>query len=335
MFFRVLAAASTLIVAAAVSAAAWPQLFGLEQSFVIAHAVSLRGPAVLAALGTALLLGVLALASRRARRFAATLAAVMVMFSLVSAAVLATRGFAVELPDERDGELTVLAWNTLGEVPSAQAIADLAADARADVISLPETTEQIGIDVALLMREAGNPMWVHTTAFDDIAKARSTTLLISARLGDYTIRPDAGNTSVLPSVIADPVDGDGPTIVAVHAVAPLREQMENWRADLAWLAGLCRESEVIMAGDFNATIDHMARLADPEAHLGGCRDAAVALGGGGIGTWPTALPALLGAPIDHVMATEQWRPTGMEVQESLDGSGSDHRPVVVRLSREP
>jgi endonuclease/exonuclease/phosphatase (EEP) superfamily protein YafD len=42
---------------------------------------------------------------------------------------------------------------------------------------------------------------------------------------------------------------------------------------------------------------------------------------------------MLGAPIDHVMATPDWTVSGSVVMRSLDGSGSDHRPIVVQLER--
>jgi endonuclease/exonuclease/phosphatase (EEP) superfamily protein YafD len=61
-------------------------------------------------------------------------------------------------------------------------------------------------------------------------------------------------------------------------------------------------------------------------------DAGDATGNAAVGTWPTNLPALLGAPIDHVMATPGWRITGMRVVTNWDGAGSDHRPIVVQLS---
>jgi len=65
--------------------------------------------------------------------------------------------------------------------------------------------------------------------------------------------------------------------------------------------------------------------------LGACADAGLASGNGAVGTWPTTLPALAGSPIDHVMATVNWRVTGMRVVQDLDTGGSDHRPVVVQL----
>ena len=65
--------------------------------------------------------------------------------------------------------------------------------------------------------------------------------------------------------------------------------------------------------------------------LGHCHDAASETGNGSVGTWSTEMPALLGAPIDHVMASPHWRRTGSLVLRSLDDSGSDHRPLIVQL----
>jgi endonuclease/exonuclease/phosphatase (EEP) superfamily protein YafD len=53
-----------------------------------------------------------------------------------------------------------------------------------------------------------------------------------------------------------------------------------------------------------------------------------------VGTWSTSLPPLIGTPIDHIMATANWTPTGSVVLGSLDGSGSDHRPLVVQYEAE-
>jgi endonuclease/exonuclease/phosphatase (EEP) superfamily protein YafD len=55
------------------------------------------------------------------------------------------------------------------------------------------------------------------------------------------------------------------------------------------------------------------------------------VGTAAVGTWPTLLPPLLGAPIDPVLATPAWQPIGFRVIESADGAGSDHRPVVAQL----
>lgn len=324
----------------------WPQLFGLQNSWVVAHAVSLRGLGVaVAAAGLVVLL--LLTPIRPLRRLAGSLGVLLLLFALGNAAVLATRGIGVAAAAATQtttasaratDDVTVLSWNTLGDEPGAAAIARLALDQGADIVTLPETTEATGEKVAALMREGGRPMWVHTIAFDQISKARSTTLLISPDLGDYSVSNPGGsgppgNTNVLPTVVATPIDGVGPTIIAVHAVAPINWEMSNWRSDLDWLADQCSGGNVIMAGDFNATVDHMSgRESAAEAVLGRCRDSALATGSGAVGTWPTFLPPLLGSPIDHVLATPNWQTDSMNVIQSSDAAGSDHRPIVATLS---
>lgn len=88
--------------------------------------------------------------------------------------------------------------------------------------------------------------------------------------------------------------------------------MDNWRADLAWLGQRCDEGNVIIAGDFNATLDHMSRYGgapterDQVTDLGKCVDAGRASGNGAVGTWPTGLPRSSARP-----STTSWpRPGG-------------------------
>lgn len=334
MIRRFVAAASILVVGAALLVAAWPQLFGLQQTIGPAQLVSLRGFAAAVALVGVVAATIGALLAYGARRFLASLALMLLVFVAVTAAVLSTRGFGnLAFTTENSSDVTVLSWNTLGDAPGAETVARLALDEGADVITLPETTNEFGKDVAIIMQGEGRPMWVYTLAYDEISKARSTTLLVSTDLGSYEFDATATTTSQLPTIVATPRDGSGPTIIAVHAVAPLPGEMSGWRGDLDWLAAACVGDNVIAAGDFNATVDHMTGLAaSPEATLGACRDAGLASGNGAVGTWPTMLPALLGAPIDHVMFTDNWHVSGMRVVESHDKEGSDHRPVIVQLS---
>ncbi|PXA70769.1 endonuclease/exonuclease/phosphatase family protein [Cryobacterium arcticum] len=339
-----------LVTIAVLAVLAWPQFFGLQNAWVVAHAVSLRGLAVIVAVALVALLAVLLLLVRPLRGTTALLMVLLVLFGAVNTGILLHRGIgagsvsAAETDAEADASITVLSWNTLGDEPGAENIAALAIAEGADVITLPETTEETGVLIAEAMRAAGRPMWVHTLAFDLISKARSTTLLISPDLGDYTVTSaegsgPPGNTNVLPTVVAAPADGDGPTIIAVHAVAPIQWEMSNWRSDLDWLAEECSsaaDSNVIMAGDFNATLDHFAGHADTGSdQLGGCRDAALSAGSAAVGTWPTWAPRLLGSPIDHVLATPNWRVDEMRVIGTEDGAGSDHRPIVATLSPAP
>jgi endonuclease/exonuclease/phosphatase (EEP) superfamily protein YafD len=336
MLPRILGWALVLGTAAIAAVLLWPQAFGMQNQWVAAHVVALRGTAAACAIIAALGLALLAI-PRATRRFGIAMAVVLALFAVGNLAVLAARGLGGSEVAGDEASVTVLSWNTLGEVPEAATIAGLAVDEGADVVVLPETTEPLGEEVAVAMRDGGSPMWVHTVAFDEVAKARSTTILISPELGDYEVSSalvpgPPGNTNTVPSIVAEPVGGDGPRIVAVHAVAPIRWELRNWRSDLDWLAAQCAGENVIMAGDFNATVDHFAGRGVDGGDLGRCRDAAVAGGAGGLGTWPTDVPELLGSPIDHVLATPGWQVDAFRVIGEVDGSGSDHRPVVATLS---
>jgi endonuclease/exonuclease/phosphatase (EEP) superfamily protein YafD len=333
---RLLSAAIVLIVGAVLAVAVWPELFGLERQLGVAQIVALRGlAAAVAGVGVVALL-LLALLARPLRRFAATVAVMLLAFAAINTAVLAVRGttpagFQTKAPDD----LTVLSWNTLGDAPGAAEIARLAIEQHADIVTLPETSVATADAVRQLMGQAGIPMQRLSLSYGQVAKAHTTALLISTTLGQYRRDDSHGSTITLPSVLAVPVDGRGPTIVAAHPVAPVPGEMSNWRQGLSWLSERCG-GNTIMAGDFNSTLDHYAELgagsgSSSTGDLGACRDGARALGSAGVGSWPTSLPAALGAPIDHVMASAGWTFVGFRVIGSEDGAGSDHRPVLAQL----
>ncbi len=332
MLSRLLAAALIVVTAIVLLLAAWPQLVGAQYLPLVAQVVSLRAIAAVAAGVLAVVLLATALAWRRFRRLGSSLAVLLLVFVGVSAAVLATRGFGDESAmraDSADDSVTVLAWNTLGDVPGAERIAELALESGAEVVALPETTEATAIDVARIMKAGGRAMWVHHVSFDDEYDAKQTALLTSVDLGTYSVDGTRGNTEVVPTVIASPDDGSGPVLVAAHPVAPIPGYLDEWRSGLEWLRGVCTGPDVIMAGDLNSTLDHWAGLANgPDASLGDCADAATDRGAAAIGTWPTRLPAQLGSPIDHVLATRNWTATAASVIRSVDDAGSDHRPIV-------
>ncbi|MFJ6652049.1 endonuclease/exonuclease/phosphatase family protein [Microbacterium sp. NPDC091313] len=317
----------------------WPQLFHLERTFPIAQVIAFRGPLAVGFGAVGLLALLLALA-RPLRALALGVAVVAIVAAGGNGAVLVMRGTGTDsLPDRTDSSIRVMTWNTAGSATSADTIAQIAVAMSADIVTLPETTIQTGEEVAIAMRDLGHPMWAHHTSYGEYGvdgwDATSTTLLISPELGDYSViessQDGTSNTSTVPSAVAMPVDGDGPIVVAAHAVAPRQQYMDRWRSDLQWLADQCASANVILAGDFNATIDHMAGLGIDGGTLGRCHDAAADTGNGGVGTWSTSVPTFLGAPIDHVLVSPHWRVTGSAVLKSLDGSGSDHRPLVVQL----
>jgi endonuclease/exonuclease/phosphatase (EEP) superfamily protein YafD len=335
---RVLGILVAALFAVATAVLTWPSFFRVDQTFPIAQIISFRSLMAVGFAVAAVLMLLLAIA-RPVRGFALSMALVAIVGTLGNGAVVMTRGTGTtELPDETATSVRVMTWNTAGEATDPVSVAQTAVAMQADIVSLPETTIESGEQIAIAMRELGRPMWAHHVEFStgvDTWDARSTTLLISPELGDYSViessQDGSSNTAVLPSAVAMPVDGQGPIVVAVHAVAPREDDMDHWRDDLRWLADQCASGNVIMAGDFNATIDHMARLGVDGGTLGYCHDGASESGNGAVGTWTTDLPALAGTPIDHVLATSNWKVTGSIVLRSLDGSGSDHRPLVVQL----
>ena len=334
MIRRLVPAVLLVAIAAVLLLVAWPQLFHAERLPLVAQAVSLRPLAIAGAVAAAVVFGLVALLARGVRRFAASVVLLLVVFSGFNLAVLSSRGFGdVTFEAATDSDVTVLSWNTLGDAPGAKTVAELALAEGADIITLPETTLDMGTAIAERMARAGQPMYVFTEAFDQISKARSTTLLVSDSLGEYRKVTELGSTGQLPSVIAEPVNGDGPRIVSVHPVAPIPSELDGWSVDLDWLATACNADNVIMAGDFNSTIDHFTHIEHADgATIGNCSDAAELSGNAAVGTWPTFLPPVLGTPIDHVLVTDNWRVSGLRVVESLDDAGSDHRPVVAQLS---
>ncbi|KHK98410.1 endonuclease [Microbacterium mangrovi] len=333
---RLLGIVLALLCAVGAAVITWPSLFHLERTLPFAQIVSFRG-LVAAGFAVLLVVALLLLFVRPIRAFAAALALIALVAGAANAAVVFSRGTGTDaLPTKSGGAIRVMEWNTAGEATSPETIAQTAVAMDADVVTLPETTIATGEKVAIAMRTMGHRMWAYHTQYGEHGwDASSTTILISPRLGTYSVIESSvhgtSNTSTVPSAVAMPTDGKGPIIVAAHAVAPRRVAMAGWRHDLQWIADQCASANVIVSGDFNATLDHMTGYGVDGGTMGRCRDAASQTGNGGVGTWPTKLPALAGAPIDHVMATPNWKVAGSLVLRSRDGSGSDHRPLVVQL----
>jgi endonuclease/exonuclease/phosphatase (EEP) superfamily protein YafD len=335
---RLLGILLTVLAVIGAAVVTWPQFFRLERTYPIAQIVSMRGLLTLA-FAALLVVALLLCLVRPLRAFAASIALVCLVAVAANAGILLTRGVGTGvLPAKTETAVRVMTWNTAGADP--QVIAQTAVAMQADIVSLPETTIETGTAVAVAMRDMGHPMWAHHESYADRAgyepwAANSTSLLISPDLGDYVVVESSSdgttNTSTVPTVVAMPVSGEGPVVVAAHAVAPRVGHMAEWRGDLQWLSDQCAADDVIMAGDFNATVDNMARLGVDGGEFGRCSDVAAATGNGGVGTWSAEWPALIGTPIDHVMTTDAWEATGSVVVTALDDAGSDHRPLVVQL----
>ena len=338
MLTRLLAPLIGLASAVILGLAFWPQLVGLQRSWPDAGVVALRGSAVVIALGLIIVLFLLAKTGRPIRRLTRPVSFWLMIFVLASAWTMWDRGLGLQPQTQvtaHSGDITVLSWNTMGDKPTPSSIAALALITKATVVVLVETTAATADDVATLMGASGVNMQVHAIAFDTDFRGHSSALLIADSLGDYRVDNTVGNTAISPSVVAVPVSGLGPTIVATHTVSPNALSVGQWRSDLTWLQGICQRPNVIVAGDFNATLDTLSGLSTPgesDVQLGSCADAALATKNAAVGTWPAWAPAWLGTPIDHVMASKQWRASAFHVLTDVNTGQADHRPIVATMT---
>jgi endonuclease/exonuclease/phosphatase (EEP) superfamily protein YafD len=260
---------------------------------------------------------IVALALRRWRLAAATLVAA----ALLAGAVVPRAIDDIDTQPRGYEPITVLSSNLyLGRGDTADVLR-LARREKADVLVLLE------ISAATLDR--ANVAGLRTQYPHAMAEPRpgGTGAAIFSRLPLTEIRPTT--TARYPGPTADVELPGGRTvrIQAVHPPPPVgREQSRTWRGELRKLpAGPRTDRPSILAGDFNATLDHheLRRI------LGkGYTDAAAALGEGLKPTWPvgrTALPIT----IDHVLATSQLEPQRYTTTEI---SRSDHRAITARFA---
>lgn len=162
----------------------------------------------------------------------------------------------------------------------------------------------------------------------------------SAVLSRWPLRGEVLDVVGLPVAAAEVDTPAGPLrVVAVHVVNPVSRTPgapRTWRAQLAELgrhAGLALERgvPVVLAGDWNATLDHAPLRALLRR---GLRDAHRVAGRGPGFSWPHwpshPLPPLM--RIDHVLVSDA---LGVRRAVTVPTRGSDHRRVVVDLELVP
>jgi endonuclease/exonuclease/phosphatase (EEP) superfamily protein YafD len=258
---------------------------------------------------------------------------VMAIGALLACAQIAPRALSRADPAPRSAPtLTILVANTLRSTVSPRVIVDLVRRTDADVIALPETSADHAASFARALTRDGSERWrafgdPFLEADDD--GARPTSVVVREALGPRPLRQPAplpGAHGQVRLRLARVGARPAMRIAIVHPLAPAPIASQSlWRRDLLALRSLC-EAGWIVAGDFNATIDHSPMRALKRA---GCNDAAASTGQGLKATWTTASLGLVQAPIDHVMANGDWRATRSGV---LRIDGSDHRAIWAELA---
>lgn len=228
--------------------------------------------------------------------------------------------YGVTHVSQGNGDITVMSYNTLGEQTTVADLIPVIADNGADIIVLTETSTEAADRLAVSLGEDGKTFSVFSSgASPENPQIESTAVLVSRALGEYRQGPDLGLTWGSVHVRST---GDGPDIIGVHPIAPGRGLESTWREEITAVYERCSGAEnTIVGGDFNSTVDHMRATGHDCSSAG---DGFI----GGYGTWPASVPGILGAPIDGVYT--DWTTTAAAI---VDVGGSDHRGVLVRLSR--
>jgi endonuclease/exonuclease/phosphatase (EEP) superfamily protein YafD len=300
--------------AAACLAWAAVRLLGLERGFPLVPLVAYTPLAAVGAVAVALLAAAL-------RQWAAALVAAMVAIALV--AVVAPR--AIGGPSGAEGgsgpELRVLTANLQYGGASAEALVALVRRTDADVLSVQE----LDAEAAAALDAAG----LRTLLPERLVRVADGTLG-TGLYARAALRPrpgPAGTTNPLSAATMAVPGAPRVELVAVHPAAPAGpERIGGWRRDLRALPAARAAGPVrILAGDFNATLDHaeLRRLLET-----GYEDAAAAVGAGLAATWPAGRRLPPPVTIDHVLADRRCGVRGVEVHSI---PRTDHRAVLAEL----
>ncbi len=306
----------TLLLAAGLAVAvgaALLRVFGVGSSRWTFAALSFT-PYALGGAGVLVLLG---LATRRWRICAGAALAVAVLGVGVM-----PRAVADAQPEATGATLTVASANLYYGRVDPRAVVDLVRSRAVDVLSLQELTPQ----AVAALDAAGLRELLPYRILRPEPRAAGTGLVARFPLQERTSIRHSYHWQ--PAALVDlPGTGDV-EVVAVHTVAPVgRIRPAEWRAELADLPPpLVGRTTRVLAGDFNATLDHRplrALLAT------GYRDAADAVGRGLWATWPADTPIGPVAAIDHVLVP---RSCLVRSFETLPLPRGDHRAVVAEIA---
>ncbi|WP_028245319.1 endonuclease/exonuclease/phosphatase family protein [Pseudoclavibacter soli] len=326
MFRRLLTALWLLLSLALIATLVWgPAMLGQRIGFAQLLAFPVPAVALLALFGAALL--ITSVLSGRA------VVSTIVCVGLVCAAAVpahqavqpsASAWSSDQVGTQTTGTLRILSWNIGARAESLPAVADLAAEVSPQVIALPETNVSEARELSTLLAERGLDFTVVGSSRNNDS-AWPTTVLVATQLGAFHLVNDT-TQQVRGGIVAVPEDSSLPTIVVAHTQQPgfSESQADVWRSHLNWLGQWCSKGDTVVVGDFNAT---SANIGDS---LGDCAEqTSVAHGALNAGTWPTILPAWMGAAIDRVYTSSSRTIDGFWAISGTSATDSDHRPIVV------
>jgi endonuclease/exonuclease/phosphatase (EEP) superfamily protein YafD len=261
-----------------------------------------------------LLLALIAWALRR--RLIATSVLIIALCMVI---LLLPRYLSNDQPAASGPRVRVMSANLNRSQADAASVVRAVRDNQVDVLTMPELQpgELSELDSAGLTAELPHRVIVPGTGAEGSG--------IAAR---YPLRQIILVETVLlhqPSAVVDLPGRDDLEILAVHVQSAAHADADTWRRELARLPSTAPNRMRVLAGDFNATIDHAAFRAVVDR---GYVDAAEQTGKGLIPTWSRWR---LGPPftIDHVLVDHRCAVNRFAV---LSLPGSDHDAVFADLT---
>lgn len=299
------------VLALAFVAYAVVRIADLESNAFLIGAVAVT-PYIVAA---ALVLAVVILACRRK-----LLAFVVLVVAVALGALLGPRYLSEEQPEADGARLRIMAANLHLGLGDARTIVDLVRTQQVDVLTLPELTPT----AVSSLDNAGLRNLLPYRVFDARPGGGGTGIAAKIPLRRVILMSDT--TMAQPSAVLDLPGRDDVEITAVHIQPPVSQaKADTWRRELAALPRPEKDARLrILAGDFNASLDHVAfrDLVDRDY-----TDAAEETGEGLVPTWaswPTGPPLT----IDHIMADARCAISGYDV---FDVPGSDHNAILAEV----
>lgn len=239
-------------------------------------------------------------------------------------AAIAPRALPRRQPPASGPALRLMTANLQLGRAAAAPLVELARRTRADVLFVQELTDEAA---ARLLRAGLSALLPHHITQAVPGGAGGGGIYARHPLSDGLPMPPTSLAQ--PSARLDLPSGQSVQLVCVHARPPTppgsRDAVARWREVLSVLPPP-GHTPVILAGDFNATLDHaqLRRLLRLGHH-----DAALQAGNALVPTWrppPAGCPALLA--IDHILIDPRCAVRATSVHRL---PGSDHRALYARL----
>ncbi|NIH78166.1 endonuclease/exonuclease/phosphatase family protein [Amycolatopsis viridis] len=244
---------------------------------------------------------------------------IVLVLALVVGGVVVPRAAASAQPPAHGRALRVMSSNMYYGEADPATIVRLVRENQVDVLNLLELTPSaVGA-----LRAAGLSDLLPYQVLRPAARASGTGVLSRYPLTELSL--PGPSVFAQPSARLDLGGGSSVEVVAVHPTAPVADA-GAWKSEIAGLPHPDPHCPVrVLAGDFNATLDH-ATLRNLIAT--GYADAGDATGEGFTATWPSKL---LPPPvaIDHVLVDARAAVTSYRV---FPVPGSDHRAVVASIT---